>query len=162
MIQEVTKYAMYTSYGVLALTAIPCKIVGLELFGVLQLAFFALGSQDGINLMLTPLLALKESNGYAFSSVAKTEENVPSRINGINYDSSFINNCNLMMAVLVAEAILALSFYGLSLLIAAYASSLAQIAARLIKEVLLTLILFNAFNLAYSAALQFNYSSPDE
>ncbi len=50
------KAAQYASYGTLALSALPCKIVGLELFGVLQLAYITTGNMDNINTMLTPLM----------------------------------------------------------------------------------------------------------
>ena len=33
---------LYMSYAILFLSALPCKIIGLELFGVLQLAYFSL------------------------------------------------------------------------------------------------------------------------
>lgn len=45
------------------MSMLPCKIVGLELIGVLQLAFFAMGSIDSVNIMLTPLLGMKGVNG---------------------------------------------------------------------------------------------------
>ena len=43
----------YLSYVVLIFSAVPAKIVGLELFGVLQLSFLTLGNIDHLN----PLLA---------------------------------------------------------------------------------------------------------
>ena len=50
------KAVQYASYGTLALSALPCKIVGLELFGVLQLAHISTGNMDNVNTMLTPLM----------------------------------------------------------------------------------------------------------
>lgn len=37
-----------------------------------------------------------------------------------------------------------------------------HVTKRLLKEVLLTLILFNVFNIAFSTTLQFVYGSPDQ
>ena len=68
---------------------------------MLQLAYIALGSLDGINFMLTPILMLQQSNGLTLKNVVDNG-NVPIRINGIEYDSNFINNCNVMMIVLAA------------------------------------------------------------
>lgn len=42
------------------------------------------------------------------------------------------------------------------------APCLHSISKRIIKEVLLTLILFNCFNFAYSAGLHFNYAPKDD
>ncbi len=36
-----------------------CKIVGLELFGVLQLSYFTIASHNFINVYLSPMLKLK-------------------------------------------------------------------------------------------------------
>lgn len=155
--QQVVKYTEYATYGVLLISALPAKIVGLEAIGVLQLAYLTLGSLDGINLMMTPLLGLKDSSGYTFSGIVQQEE-VPTRIKGISYDAAFLNNCNLMMAVLGAEIVVALVFFGLAQIVVVYSATLSSIGSRLIKEGLLTLLLFNAFNLSYSAALHLHYS----
>jgi hypothetical protein len=40
------------------------KIVGLELFGVLQLAYFNLADNEYVNLYLSPLLNWKFLNGF--------------------------------------------------------------------------------------------------
>lgn len=40
------------TYAILFLSMIPCKIIGLELIGVLQLAYFSLAQQDNINMFL--------------------------------------------------------------------------------------------------------------
>ena len=47
----------------MAASALPCKIVGLELFGVLQLAHLSIGNMDNVNTMLTPLMGLKGVHG---------------------------------------------------------------------------------------------------
>ena len=57
---------------------------------------------------------------------------MPGRINGIAYDSNFLNNCNFMFLVLVIEIVLAGIFLLISLLIPS-SSLLSQIASRLIK-----------------------------
>jgi hypothetical protein len=40
------------------------KIVGIELFGVLQLAYFNLADNEYVNLYLTPFLQWRSLNGY--------------------------------------------------------------------------------------------------
>jgi hypothetical protein len=62
-IETLVSAVEYSSFAALLLSALPCKIVGLELFGVLQLSFLSLGSMDNLNLMLTPLKDLKATNG---------------------------------------------------------------------------------------------------
>ena len=51
------------SYATLLFSLLSCKIVGLELFGVMQLAYFSLSSHDFINIYLGPLKNMKLSNG---------------------------------------------------------------------------------------------------
>ena len=132
MEEEIIQGIEYASFAILILSALPCKIVGLELFGVLQLAYIALGSLDGINLMLTPLLMLKQANGFTLSAFVE-KGSVPSRVNGIDYDSNFLNNCNVMMLLLVVEIILAAIFYLVALLVATASTTVAQIASRFLK-----------------------------
>jgi hypothetical protein len=50
----------------------------------------------------------------------------------------------------------------LSFIIKKCSSSLYKISKRLIKEVLLTLILFNCLNFAYSAGIHFRYAIPED
>ena len=64
MIEKVTLSMEITSYATLALSTISCKIIGIELFGVMQLSFFTLADNDQINLYLTPLLNTRSLNGY--------------------------------------------------------------------------------------------------
>lgn len=57
-----------TSFGVLSYIALlmsllTCKIVGLELFGVLQLAYFSLSLQSFMNIYIAPLVGLRTMNG---------------------------------------------------------------------------------------------------
>ncbi len=66
-IRELTTAVQYASYGTLAVSALPCKIVGLELFGVLQLAFLSTGNMDNVNTMLTPLMGMKGVQGFALN-----------------------------------------------------------------------------------------------
>ena len=44
-----------------------CKIVGLEMFGVLQLAYFDLAHHDFFNIALSPLANFKSFNGINLS-----------------------------------------------------------------------------------------------
>lgn len=87
----------------LLLSALPAKIVGLELFGVLQLSFFTLGSQDSVNAMMASMLGMKGVNGLNLNlnqsaptpgvarrmlmvnSGALATATVPSRIYSIGY-----------------------------------------------------------------------------
>lgn len=62
-----------------------------------------------------------------------------------------------MLLIVVIVILVSLLLYALTYCCRSYAPSLHSISKRIIKEVLLTLILFNCFNFAYSAGLHFNY-----
>lgn len=51
------------SYILLVVSLLSCKIIGLELFGVLQLSYFALIEHDFIILYLQPLTKFRTFNG---------------------------------------------------------------------------------------------------
>lgn len=88
-----TDAVTYASYGTLALSALPCKIVGLELFGVLQLAFINVGNLDNVNTMMTPLAGLSGVQGFkadlgqdpASSRLLAAVSDAPSRVQTIGY-----------------------------------------------------------------------------
>jgi hypothetical protein len=65
------------SFVTLFLAIIPGKIIGLELFGVLQLSYFSLGSIDSVNVLLSPLMNMKEVNGYSISVVGSSSAVLP-------------------------------------------------------------------------------------
>lgn len=67
------------SYFILIISILSCKIVGLELFGVLQLSYFTLGSHDFINIYLSPLVNFKTFNGLNLLFLPETSM-VPSSL----------------------------------------------------------------------------------
>jgi hypothetical protein len=64
----------------------------------------------------------------------------------------------IVVLILLVSAIL----YLLSYCCKGCAPSLHSICKRIIKEVMLTLLLFNCYNFAYSAGIHFNYASKDD
>ncbi len=67
-----------------------------------------------------------------------------------------------MLAIVVAVIIVAIFLYALTYCCRSCAPSLHKFAKRMLKEVLLTLILFNCFNFGYSAGIHFNYAPKDD
>ncbi len=49
------------------MSLLSCKIVGLELFGVLQLAYISLASYDFYDMYLYPVTQFKTFNGLSLS-----------------------------------------------------------------------------------------------
>jgi hypothetical protein len=68
------------SYITLFLTLLPGKIIGLELMGVLQLAYFSLGSIDSVNILLSPLMNMNGLNGYSRPLLGSTNGELPRRV----------------------------------------------------------------------------------
>ena len=67
-IEIILEVAQIMSYVMLFLGLIlSCKIVGLELFGILQLAYFDLSHHDFFNIILSPLAKFKSFNGINIS-----------------------------------------------------------------------------------------------
>lgn len=160
----------YGSYGVMAASVLPAKIVGLELMGVVQLAFFSLGSIDNVNILMSPMMGMKGINGFSMNMgndpekkrLLQTQTLTPQRINSIGYNANFLRNCNVMLMLVIVVIVVAFCLYILTYLIQKCAETLHKVAKRLIKEVLLTLILFNCLNFAYSAGIHFRYATPED
>ncbi len=49
------------------MSMIPAKIVGLELIGVLQLAYFSLAQQENVNILLEPFMRINGINGLNYN-----------------------------------------------------------------------------------------------
>ncbi len=82
------------------------KIIGLELFGVLQLAFFNLADNQQVNLYLTPMLKWRIIIGYNLNIESTTS--VPSNVSAISYKGSLISNINVMLAVMILELLISI------------------------------------------------------
>lgn len=82
----------------------------------------------------------------------------PSRVDNIGYQSNFLRNCNIMLAVIGLILCIAFILYLLSYCCKNCAPKLHLFAKRMMKEVLLTAILFNCFNFGYSAGIHFSYA----
>ena len=66
------KSAQIISYAILIVSILSCKIVGLELFGVLQLSYFTLSSHSFLNVYLAPLTKFKTFNGLNLDITSET------------------------------------------------------------------------------------------
>lgn len=79
-------------------------LIGIELIGVLQLAFLNLGDNLYIHLYLSPILGWYYVNGY---NIKPTQFNVvPHNIQQIGYTNTFLSNFNVMYGVLILSTVL--------------------------------------------------------
>ena len=81
------------------------KIVGLELFGVLQISFLNLMNHDKLNMNLYPLIDFKFFNGLNFKLVDEGNDQIPSNILDMKMESEFLNNFNVMFFVSIMALI---------------------------------------------------------
>jgi hypothetical protein len=72
----------------------------LELFGVLQLAYFSLAEISSLNIMLVPIVNLGAANGFN-PDISGSYQSLPKKISFIEYDTVFLNNCGLMLILLI-------------------------------------------------------------
>jgi hypothetical protein len=63
-VEVVAKALEYSTYAVMALSMSPAKIVGLELFGVLQLLHISLADINNVHPLLSPIANLSMVHGY--------------------------------------------------------------------------------------------------
>jgi cytochrome bd-type quinol oxidase subunit 2 len=67
-----------------------------------------------------------------------------------------------MLILVLAVIAVAFTLYIVTYIFKKCAETLHKVAKRMIKEVLLTLILFNCLNFAYSAGIHFRYAVPED
>ena len=144
------------SYIIMFLSLLSVKIVGLELFGVLQLAFFNLADNEFVNLYLSPLLSWKYLNGFNLD-LSTAQPSIPENVQAIKYNGSFISNINVMFLLLIVEFVVALTL----VILARKKPILERISKFMFHEVFLTLFLFSSFNIAFSVGLHFKYATQE-
>ena len=127
------------------------------MFGVLQIAYFSVGSLNNVNLMMVGLMNMKNVNGLSIPFVRSSNSPLPKRMKSIGYFPSFLDNMNIM-AVLIF-VILAISIFGFILSkIINLTINYSNFFKKLSKEILLTLVFFNCFNISYSTAVHFKFN----
>jgi hypothetical protein len=112
---------------------LPGKIIGLELFGVLQLAYFSVGSIDSVNVLLSPLMSMKGLNGYSQPITSSTDEGLPRRVKEINHYPSFLDNFNVMFLLLFLELFVGAVIYFFTKISDFSSKTLSKIANILLK-----------------------------
>ena len=82
MYSEFVEAFKITGWVFMIISILNCKIVGLELGGLLQLAYFALADYDFFPLYLAPMVKLKVMNGLniAFFKRAEDMDGLPQQI----------------------------------------------------------------------------------
>lgn len=86
------------------------KIIGLEMIGVLQVAFIILADIKLVNPLLAPLLQMKSVHGFNIE-IKEEGAKVPIRVSALDYKSLFLNNFNIMAALPVIALLISLILY---------------------------------------------------
>ncbi len=146
------------TFVIFFLSLIPAKITGLELIGVLQLAYFSLAQQQNVNALLEPFMSMKEINGFNPTIFNEADEILPDPVSSIGIKSLFLNNCNVMLALILLELAVAGVMFAVAHLVESVSNKVSTVAKHLIKEGLLTLMMFNAFNIAFGVGNHFHYA----
>lgn len=98
------------SYATLFLSLFTNKIVGLEMMGVLQVAFFVLADYTFLHPLLAPLRFLRYVNGYNHKVVGHNE-NVPIPLKAIDYNEHYLSNINVMLLIPILYLATSLSLF---------------------------------------------------
>jgi len=87
---------------------------------------------------------------------------LPDKVSQLGIKALFLNNCNIMLLVIVAEMLVAGILYLVSHFLSSVSEKLSSISKYLIKEGLLTLMMFNAFNIAFGVGIHFQYADKND
>jgi hypothetical protein len=151
------KTGLGLSYAVLIFGMLTDKVIGVELFGAWQVAFFSLSTVLKVPPLLSPLMNLTSVNGV--NSAFDFEKGaVPERVAAINYSAAFLANCNYTVLLVFVDVIVGLSLLGAATFMPAHRERLKGYGRRLLKEFFVMLVSFNSLNIGFSAGLEFAYS----
>lgn len=152
--------AVYSSYGLLFLGMFCDKVIGIELFGVMQVAFLSLADLSRIHPMLSPLMNFSIVNGYNAKLIDSPDSALPNSVKAIGYSESFANNVNVMVLMILGNILVAGGILIAGWRIPKFRELSMRISKRMLKEYLLMMVLFNCFNVAFSLGVQSGYSEP--
>jgi hypothetical protein len=151
------KTGLGLSYAVLIFGMLTDKVIGVELFGAWQVAFFSLSTVLKVPPLLSPLMNLTSVNGV--NSAFDFEKGaVPERVAAINYSAAFLANCNYTVLLVFVDVIIGLSLLGAATFMPAHRERLKGYGRRLLKEFFVMLVSFNSLNIGFSAGLEFAYN----
>lgn len=152
------KGAVYASYGVLFFGLLTDKVIGVELFGLLQLSYLSVSNLNYVQPLLSPLMNLSIVNGINLNLFQRNTADLPDRIREIGYNVDFLSNINAMLGLMVAWTVVSASVYVVGFFVVSAKEKLQNIAKRMLKEYLLMLLAFNSYNIAFSFGLQVIYN----
>jgi hypothetical protein len=69
-----------------------------------------------------------------------------------------MNNCNIMLCFLLGKLMISITLFLIAKKI--QNGKLMKVSMRLLKQGFMTLVLFNIFNIAFSAGVHFKYANP--
>ncbi len=94
------------------------KFIGVEMVGVVQVAFVGLASINNIHPLLAPLAQIGFVNGlnslFTNQQQSQLSGNVPIRASALEYDSQMIYSMNYMVAVMLLPLLVSLVAYIMS------------------------------------------------
>jgi hypothetical protein len=103
------------------------------------------------------MMMMNELNGFN-PDFLKEDKNVPDKVEAIGVKALFLNNCNLMLLIIIVEVAAAGILYLIGYFMKSFSEKLSSISKYMVKEVLLTLMMFNAFNIAFGVGIHFTYA----
>lgn len=104
---------------------------------------------------------MNEINGFNADWLTENQQ-LPDQVSALGIKALFLNNCNVMLLLILIEVLTAGVLFGLSHLMSSVSQKLSSISKHLIKEGLLTLMMFNAFNIAFGVGIHFQYADKND
>ena len=146
-------------YAIMLLGFLNCKIVGLELTGVFQLAYLDVSTQEFLTIYSQSLSSLNWVNGFALDLIPE-DTAVPPLLGEIGASPLFTNNFNVVYACMVGLMVILLV-----LMIVSHLSNYARTYTRakaIFKEGFVTFVMFSTLNVSFSAGVDWKYASGSE
>ena len=160
MLEKIYTGLVIGSYFTFLLSMFTNKIVGLEMMGVLQVAFFVLADFDFLHPLLAPLIYFKYVNGFNMK-LNLNGVKLPIPVQALDYNSEFMNNVNIMLLLPAACLLISLILYLIGRFGTPSESKVSVLlwSKKLLKQYLLTAVMFSTYNIAFSTGIQTRYSS---
>lgn len=123
---------------------------------MLQLAYLVLPSYGELNVYLAGLRGFRVFTGFAVEVLQESGAGMPPGLGLVGYRAMFLNNCNVMLLLMIIELFVAGVLYLMGRL--STNITLTRIGLTLLKQGFIFLVMFNVLNVSYAIGVDFVYN----
>ena len=161
MFEILWQILLYLSLAGMLLSLFTAKFIGVEMIGVVQVAFLGLMIIDYLQPLVAPMTKMFPINGLNTAFLNSSANNLPNRASALQYGASFAYNFNFSLILLYLPPIVSLAVFISSLIRKDIEDKLKKISMNILCDYGLTATVFLIYHVTASLCLFMVFDSPE-